>query len=1238
MIKWKKTALYILLFTAIVCTFAALFAFSGTAAAYTESVSLTSAQGDAFKSANKSFGENESFTFSATANFNGGHAAALTFGETDAGLWAFNADRESNSVKILYFTRTAEGYSAKEQKTDYFIGNGKMSAAERDIVNASVKSVESVHLKIVIEVRGGAAYLECYADGIRRFAYTDATLPAKDMDMNSAFEGYSYAGGGIGFNVCNADVNFTDIFTGATDDTYYTELYRNQLGFSQFAHWNNDPNGLVYYGGYYHLFYQHNPYAKVWGNMYWGHARSTDLLHWENLPICLFPERNGLQTGYGYNNGVAEGDGFMWSGTARVYHKGDSNTIDGAGWFDLSSLNKGDAAGLIAFYTRDGYWQDQMIASSDDGGLSWTKRVYVNTHGILNLQREPDDEGRPDAVKPDCRDPKVFEFGGGVKYGMLLTGMRHDDVWFLSSDDLVNWNAAGGFKARVPLVNSENTNGPECPDVAFFDTDGGKKCVITLSGRGYLVGGLRYEGGKFIFKADGNGGAGKDLSFDNPAEAADVKYMDFGPDSYATQTFYIDEGEYKDKTMSLSWFSGVPGASASVDSTLLTELRDKWNCGMTVPVIWGLAEDGGEYVLTQTPVTKDKDTLKAVIADADNLGVAAGENILKNIKSGVFDIEAEISNPEGGAVYFRVREGADEYTEIGWNAADGYYLDRTHTSDGNVILPAYGAKYRTKIACVADGSVISGGDGKNLSFYILVDDGGVQVFCGGGAAAFYAVTFSSPNSLGTSFFGENAVTFNKLKINEFSSGWRDFEDFNRLSVGSDNIELDLSLCTEKSVLVNGSGKIGYEIVSGGENISYLVTGDGLKIFAEKAGDAVIGAVCGDKRQLISVKVYGEKADSDVKFNAVKAGDWFEDDGGYIGKIKGGDAFLLSEREGADFFYSAMFDLKSGIAAALVFRASADMSDRIIVNYDHGAGFVKLWTESGDDYRAPKRLDSLNDIVLSALAKGNKIRVYLNGEPISFFKYENGAKVNGFGPVEEVALNDNAPGSGYFGLNVCAAEALFKCVSVTDDMNKDYAGGDIVWNHTDGSDFKIVNLDWNLRPVESAFYKVEGRKITLSQNYMSSLPEGGKSYTLEVSGKNSRYFVEIAVGEIPSAVWEDLKVQAGVDAVFFIGNSSGGAVKINGADLDEKLYKIDGMSLTVYFAAFGAGENSVSYGNLSAKVTVENTEVLTPHFNAGHWTEIITALFITVGVVIVAEVGLMLFIILKKKGKKDGGND
>ena len=162
-----------------------------------------------------------------------------------------------------------------------------MTDSERRLVGSRVATLDKVQLKVIITPEADGVYAEFYADNIRRFG-VDNTIELNSLTLLP--EGVTYGGGNIGFNCFNSRVEFADIYYGKSDYSYYTELYRNQYHFSQYAHWNNDPNGLVYYDGYYHLFYQHHPYSNYWSDMYWGHARSVDLVHWELLPIALFPD------------------------------------------------------------------------------------------------------------------------------------------------------------------------------------------------------------------------------------------------------------------------------------------------------------------------------------------------------------------------------------------------------------------------------------------------------------------------------------------------------------------------------------------------------------------------------------------------------------------------------------------------------------------------------------------------------------------------------------------------------------------------------------------------------------------------------------------------------------------------------------------------------------------------------------------------------------------------------------
>ncbi|MGO4372894.1 glycoside hydrolase family 32 protein [Paenibacillus sp. MCAF20] len=164
----------------------------------------------------------------------------------------------------------------------------------------------------------------------------------------------------------------------------YNHPLRPQFHFTPEAHWLNDPNGMVYFDGEYHLFYQHHPESTVWGPMHWGHAISRDLVRWEHQPIALYPDRNGT----------------IFSGSAVV------------DWHDTSGFFDG-GAGLVAIYTQtemiegsDQSKQRQSIAYSRDNGRTW---IAFAGNPVLADER-----------CPDFRDPKVFWHEASKHWVMVL--------------------------------------------------------------------------------------------------------------------------------------------------------------------------------------------------------------------------------------------------------------------------------------------------------------------------------------------------------------------------------------------------------------------------------------------------------------------------------------------------------------------------------------------------------------------------------------------------------------------------------------------------------------------------------------------------------------------------------------------------------------------------------------------------------------------------------------------------
>jgi fructan beta-fructosidase len=233
----------------------------------------------------------------------------------------------------------------------------------------------------------------------------------------------------------------------------YRERLRPQFHFSSRRGWNNDPNGLVYSAGEYHLFYQHNPFGWSWGNMHWGHAISRDLLHWRELPTALYPDELGT----------------MFSGSAVV---DEGNT---------AGFQRGDDRPIVCVYTAAGGTSQrskgqpftQCLAYSNDRGRSWAK--FAENPVLAHVAGEN-------------RDPKVIWYAPENKWVMALYLDRNDYALF-ASKDLKHWE-------RMSDVTIPGTS--ECPEFFEIALDGQpeEKRWVFYGGNGrYLIG--RFDGRKF---------------------------------------------------------------------------------------------------------------------------------------------------------------------------------------------------------------------------------------------------------------------------------------------------------------------------------------------------------------------------------------------------------------------------------------------------------------------------------------------------------------------------------------------------------------------------------------------------------------------------------------------------------------------------------------------------------------------------------------------------------------------
>ena len=229
--------------------------------------------------------------------------------------------------------------------------------------------------------------------------------------------------------------------------TMYREPQRPQFHFTTRRGWVNDPNGLIYHDGQYHLFYQHNPYERDWQNMHWGHATSPDLLHWDELDDALFPDSLGM----------------MFSGSA-VFDR--ENT---------SGLGSKRHPPLVFAYTNDGAFETQCIAYSTDGGFTLHK--YRGGQPVIDSYARWQSH--------DLRDPRLFWYAPGQHWVMALYEL--DGISIYTSTNLLNWT----WQSHTPGFF-------ECPDLFELPVDGRPgetRWVMSGASGTYMVG--RFDGRTF---------------------------------------------------------------------------------------------------------------------------------------------------------------------------------------------------------------------------------------------------------------------------------------------------------------------------------------------------------------------------------------------------------------------------------------------------------------------------------------------------------------------------------------------------------------------------------------------------------------------------------------------------------------------------------------------------------------------------------------------------------------------
>lgn len=399
------------------------------------------------------------------------------------------------------------------------------------------------------------------------------------------------------------------------------ELYRPQFHFAPQKNWMNDPNGLLYYKGVYHMFYQYYPGATVWGPMHWGHATSKDLFHWKEQPIALYPDSMG----------------YIFSGSAVVDFQ------------NSSGFGKDGKIPLVAIFTyhdpekekaKRNDFQYQGIAYSLDEGKSWTK--YAGNPVL----------GNPGIT--DFRDPKLSWFAAQKKWVMTLA--TKDRITFYASPDLKNWKKLSEFGKDL----GGHGGVWECPDLLPFEYQGKKIWALLVSiNPGGPNGGSATQ--YFLGDFDGTNFIPTDTT---------TRWIDYGTDNYAGVSFF----NTGNRTIFLGWMSNWQYAQEVP--------TEKWRSAMTIPRTLHIAQAGGKLYLASIPVDEIKTIRNKTInlPDANwKKGLQAAH--LANT-AGLFQLNFT-ANASEDFVILLSNDAAREVL-IGYVASTReFYIDRSNSGETN---------------------------------------------------------------------------------------------------------------------------------------------------------------------------------------------------------------------------------------------------------------------------------------------------------------------------------------------------------------------------------------------------------------------------------------------------------------------------------------------------------------------------------------------------------------------------
>ncbi len=467
---------------------------------------------------------------------------------------------------------------------------------------------------------------------------------------------------------------------GAVAQDTYEQPWRPQYHFTPPHNFMNDPNGMVFYKGEYHLFYQYNPEGQVWGHMSWGHAVSTDMVHWKNLPLAIPEQPNYM----------------IYSGSAVV------------DWNNSSGLCKNpdaqDRSCLIAIYAADYHQKAEKthIAYSNDRGRTWTN--YAGNPVI-------------DIDAADFRDPKVFWYAPQKKWVLVAVLADHRKAVFFSSTDLKQWTKMSEFGPA-----GDDAGQWECPDLLELPIEGTtdtRWVLIINRNPGAPAGGtgVRYLIGEF----DGT-------QFVEKESTGEKLWADYGKDFYATNSFN-DMPASDPRKIWIGWTSNwlyakdEPTVAWRGAQSIPRSLTLRYVATPLIPKEGtGGTPTSNELLMAQAPVRelqslrgKPLQISNTTVQDANSKIAAAG------FRTESYEIEAEIEPGSASEIGFHVLKGDGSQTLVGIvPASNTLFVDRTNSGDV-FFSDAFPGRFSTTLH-----------DTKRVKLHIFVDRSIVEVFANDG--------------------------------------------------------------------------------------------------------------------------------------------------------------------------------------------------------------------------------------------------------------------------------------------------------------------------------------------------------------------------------------------------------------------------------------------------------------------------------------------------------------------------